>query len=184
MSIERHIYCLEGNWSKNPNSKQSIKPILDVLYYSCGVKYVYRKCNTKAEFLEGLRKFTFKRYSNYTILYIAFHGRKNKILVGNESVTLKEISSVLNGRLEGVIVHFGSCSTLGTTQNNISSFIDSTKCALISGYAKDVDYIASSAFDLIYFELLQRHTKVYKIKDKIFHKYQAFIENLMFVVIA
>ena len=101
MIEEKHIYCLEGNWNKHPNNNQSIKPILELLNNSCQIKYIYRKCNTKEEFLEGLRKFTFKRYSNYTILYIAFHGRKNKVLVGSEHVTLKEISSVLNGRLEG-----------------------------------------------------------------------------------
>ncbi|MFI3306407.1 MAG: DUF6642 family protein [Rikenellaceae bacterium] len=88
MSDSRHIYCLEGNWNRNRNSGQSIKPVLDMLHHSCEVKYIYRKCNTKAEFLEGLRKFTFKRYANYTILYIAFHGRRNKILVGGEIVTV------------------------------------------------------------------------------------------------
>ena len=50
MRKPRYIYCLEGNWNTNPRSKQSIRPILDILYYSAGIRYVYRKCNTKDEF--------------------------------------------------------------------------------------------------------------------------------------
>ena len=55
MRKPRYIYCLEGNWNTNPRSKQSIRPILDILYYSAGIRYVYRKCNTKDEFFEYLQ---------------------------------------------------------------------------------------------------------------------------------
>ena len=102
---------MEGNWNTNPQSKQSIRPILDILYYSAGIRYVYRKCNTKDEFFEYLRQFTFKRYKNYRILYIAFHGRPNGIQIGRDFVTLSEIADVWEGHLSGRIVHFGSCST-------------------------------------------------------------------------
>ena len=40
---EKHIYCLEGNWNKNPRNSQSVKPILELLNTSVGVKYIYRK---------------------------------------------------------------------------------------------------------------------------------------------
>jgi len=154
----KNIYCLEGNWSNHPNSKQSIKPILDLLNTTYKVKYIYKRCLTKNDFLLHLEKFTYKRYKNYPILYLAFHGRKNKILIGNEYITLKEISNVLEGKLAGKFVHFGSCSTLGTSERNISSFISNTKCNFISGYLKDVDYIESTAFELLFFELFQKFT--------------------------
>lgn len=97
---ERFIYCLEGNWNKHPKSNQSIKPILDLLYTFSKVKYIYRKCSTKDEFIKGLQTFTQKRYSNYTVLYIAYHGRKNRIYFGNEYITLKEIANVLEGQIK------------------------------------------------------------------------------------
>ena len=98
---------MEGNWNTNPRSKQSIRPILDILYYSAGIRYVYRKCNTKDEFFEYLRQFIFKRYKNYRILYIAFHGRPNGIQIGRNFVTLSEIADVLEGELASCAVHFG-----------------------------------------------------------------------------
>ena len=140
MRKPRYIYCLEGNWNTNPRSKQSIRPILDILYYSAGIRYVYRKCNTKDEFFEYLRQFTFKRYKNYRILYIAFHGRPNGIQIGRDFVTLSEIADVLEGELAGCAVHFGSCSTMRTKR---------AKADFVSGYRKQVDFIESTAWELI-----------------------------------
>lgn len=76
---ERFIYCLEGNWNRHPKSNQSIKPILDLLYTFSKVKYIYHKCPTKENFIKGLETFTQKRYSNYTVLYIAYHGLGDNI---------------------------------------------------------------------------------------------------------
>ena len=85
-TTQRHIYCLEGNWNKHPHSNQSIKPILDLLLTFSKTKYIYRKCPTKEDFIKGLQAFTQKRYSNYTVLYIAYHGRKNRIYFGKEYI--------------------------------------------------------------------------------------------------
>ena len=177
---EKFIYCLEGNWNKHPKSRQSIKPILDLLYTFSKVKYIYRKCSTKDEFIKGLQIFTQKRYSKYTVLYIAYHGRKNRICFGNEDITLKEIANVLEGNLNGKIVHFGSCLTLNTTEKNITDFITRTGCSLISGYQKNIEYIDSTAFDLLYFETIQHYYSYSKIKTIVSKKYSSLIEMLRF----
>lgn len=57
----RHIYCIEGNWNKHPHSNQSIKPILDLLFTFSKIKYIYKKCITKRDFIKGLQSFTQKR---------------------------------------------------------------------------------------------------------------------------
>ena len=179
----KHIYCLEGNWTKNPRSNQSIKPILELLNTSLGVKYIYRKCNKKDELVEFLRQYTFKRYQNYTILYLAFHGRKNQIWVGKEHITLNEIANVLEGKLTGKIIHFGTCLTLGTTENKITDFINKTECLFISGFKKSIDYIESTAFDLIYLGLLQHYNSYSKIKSKITKSLHTLAETLCFVFV-
>lgn len=179
---EKFIYCLEGNWDKHPQSKQSIKPILELLLTFSKVKYIYKKCVTKEDFIKGLKQFTQKRYSNYTVLYIAYHGRKNRIYFGREYITLKEIAKILEGKLKNKIVHFGSCSTLNTTGKNISDFIKCTKCDFISGYKKDVEYIDSTAFELIYFEALQYYYSLNKVKKIITKKYSTLVENLRFTI--
>ena len=167
-TYKKYIYCLEGNWNKNPKSHQSIKPILDLLRIVSGVKYIYHKCHTKEEFFYRLQQFTTKTYKNYSVLYLAFHGRTNRIEVENQYITLKEIANALEGKLADKIVHFGSCSTLRTSERNISDFITTTKCQFISGYRKDVDFIASTAFELLYFDLLQKYKSVRKIDSEIF----------------
>ncbi|MFZ4454939.1 MAG: DUF6642 family protein [Bacteroidales bacterium] len=182
IGTQKNIYCLEGNWSKQPSSKLSIKPILDLLHTTSKVKYIYNKCQTKNDFLIFLERFTQKRYKNYPILYIAFHGRINTIFIGNEEITLQEISNVLEGKLEGKIVHFGSCSTLKTTNKKISDFIHRTKCNFISGYKKDVDFICSTAFELLFFNVLQNYRDLKAVKRTLKTYHQKTIEGLGFVV--
>lgn len=155
MSKQRHIYCIEGNWNINPRNKQSTRPILDILYHSCNIKYVYYKCNTREEFFEALRRYKFSRYKNYSILYIAFHGKPNGICIGREFVTLAEISEVLSRNLTDFVVHFGSCSTLRTKRLNIDDFLTKTGASMISGYRKQVDFVESTAWEMIWFQSLQ-----------------------------
>jgi hypothetical protein len=181
-SYEKHIYCLEGNWNKNPRSNQSVKPILELLHTTSKTKYIYRKCNTKEDFIQGLIKFTQKRYANYTILYIAFHGRTNRICCGNEYTTLNEIANALEGKLGGKIVHFGSCSTLRTSEFNINDFIIRTGCSFISGYKRNVEYISSTAFELMYLDSLQRYCSYSNLKDYIFRHYSIFIDKFRFSI--
>lgn len=153
---ERNIYCLEGNWNKNPRSHQSVKPMLELLRTFSGIKYIYHKCETKEDFFKRLQQFTKGTYKNYPILYLAFHGRTNRIIVENQYITLKEIATALEGKLADKFVHFGSCSTLRTSEKNIQHFISTTNCQFISGYCKDVDYIHACAFELLYFDFLQK----------------------------
>lgn len=159
MNKQRGIFCIEGQWNTNPRSKQSIRPILDILHHSCGVKYIYRKIHTKADFLETLRQYTFLRYKNYSILYIAFHGQPNGICIGDEFVTLAEISAVLEGCLTDCIVHFGSCSALRTKRLVIEDFLTKTRVSVISGYRKQVDFIESTAEELSFLYQITQSSK-------------------------
>ncbi|MFT4224330.1 DUF6642 family protein [Dysgonomonas sp.] len=164
---ERNIYCLEGNWNKNPRSNQSVKPMLELLRTFSGIKYIYHKCETKEGFFKRLQQFTKGTYKNYTVLYLAFHGKPNRIEVEKGLITLEEIATALEGKLASKIVHFGSCSTLRTSERNIQHFISTTNSQFISGYCKDVDYIDTCAFELLYFDLLQKFTSVGKLHRKL-----------------
>lgn len=179
---QRYIFCLEGNWNKHPHSNQSIRPILDLLFTFSKIKYIYRKCTTKEDFIKGLKSFTQKRYFNYTILYIAYHGRKNRIYFGNEYLTLKDIANVLENKLNGKIVHFGSCSTLNTSETNITNFINRTGCTWVSGYKKDVPYIESSAFELLYFNALITFKTQKAIKTNTINKHPILTDYLKFTI--
>jgi hypothetical protein len=98
------------------------------------------------------------------------------------NITLKEIADVLEGKLKGKIVHFGSCSTLRTSESNITDFINRTECTCISGYKKEVEYIASTAFELLYFEMLQRYCSYSRTKSAIKKNYPTLAESLRFIM--
>ena len=181
-TYEKHIYCLEGNWDKHPRSTKSIRPILELLKTSSKVKYIYHRCLTKEEFLRHLSDFTKLRYSNYSILYFAFHGRSNRIVLGKEEILLSELADVLEGKLNGKIVHFGSCSTLKTSQNNIDDFLNRTSCINISGYKKRVDYVSSTAFELVYFDFLQQFVNIKQVNKKVCLEYKTWSKALEFIM--
>lgn len=183
-TYEKYIYCLEGNWNKNPRSHQSVKPMLELLRTFSGIKYIYHKCNTREEFFYRLEQFTKGYYKNYTVLYLAFHGLTNRILVENQPITLKEIATALESKLADKIVHFGSCSTLRTTEKNIQYFISTTDCQFISGYCKDVNYIEACAFELLYFDLLQKYKHMENKDFNIFnlHIIDAFCKTLKITI--
>jgi len=174
---ERNIYCLEGNWNKNPRSHQSVKPMLELLRTFSGIKYIYHKCETKEDFFKRLQQFIKGTYKNYAVLYLAFHGKPNRIEVEKGFITLKEIATALEGKLASKIVHFGSCSTLRTSEKNIQHFITTTNCQFISGYCKDVDFIDACAFELLYFELLQKYSCIKKIDSLLFKLSPKLIEG-------
>lgn len=165
MSTPKGIFCIEGQWNTSPRSKQSIRPILELLHTSCGIKHIYHKCNTKAEFFEALRKFTFRRYDRYSILYIAFHGKPNGICIGNEFITLDEISNVFSGCLKDFVIHFGSCSTLRVKQLVIDGFLTKTGASMISGYRKQVDFVESTAEEMVWFNKLSNTHQINKLKS-------------------
>jgi len=166
---ERNIYCLEGNWDKDPKIHQSVKPMLELLRTFANINYVYYKCDTKEEFFKRLQQFTKGTYKNYPVLYFAFHGKPNRIEVEKGLITLKEIATALEGKLANKIVHFGSCYTMRTSEKNIQHFITTTNCQFISGYRKKVDYIDACAFELLYFEMLQKFISVGKLHSRLYY---------------
>lgn len=158
--------------------------MLELLRTFSGVKYIYHKCNTKEEFFYRLQQFTKGTYKNYTVLYLAFHGRTNRIIVENQYITLKDIATALEGKLANKIVHFGSCSTLRTSEKNIQNFVTTTNCQFISGYCKNVDYIDACAFELLYFDLLQKYKSVGKIDSELSYQYNMLSNNsLKFILV-
>ena len=176
----RNIFCIEGTWNNRSNGRPSIRPILELLHTFYGVKYIYRKCLSKDDFLNTLHTFTYKYYDNYPILYIAYHGLTNRICVGNDTIALNEIADVLEGKITGKIIHFGSCSTLNTSARNITSFMKRTGCSHLSGYKKDVEYNDSNAFEVLYLHYLQNH--ISGIDGKLKKLHPVLTDRLKFII--
>ena len=105
------IMCLEGEWSADIRSEESVKPLLQTLQRRGEIKYIYRRCGTKSEFEYYLR--LKKYYRDYRIVYLSFHGARGKLkLSPDEVITLAEIADIAHGAFKNKIVYFGSCKTL------------------------------------------------------------------------
>ena len=54
-----------------------------------------------------------KAYSNYGIIYLAFHGEPGLIYVGKrKKLAIEGIAEIIEDKAHDKIIHFGNCSTL------------------------------------------------------------------------
>ena len=156
------IFCLEGQWEPDLRDRTSVKPALVLLESSNEppVRYIHRDVGTVEEFEHYLRKWTQKRYSNYPVLYLSFHGLKEGLLVGDHRrergwVGLDRLGELVQGRCQGRVIHFGSCETLSGRTSRLHSFLETTGAAAICGYRRDVEWMKSTAFEILLLSRMQ-----------------------------
>jgi hypothetical protein len=178
MKGNKNIYCLEGLWNDyNLKDKSSVMPLLEFISKSNSCDFIYHDCATKDELDFFLRKWAQKSLSDkFPILYLACHGEQEKIFLNRKDfVTLNEIAEILKDQCYGKVFYFGSCSTLKIDKRKIQSFLTKTNAIAAIGYQVDVDWMISSACDLLVFEALQDDMLdskgIVKIRDKIFKDY-------------
>lgn len=153
------IFCLEGLWETNLRKPSTVQPILAFLKQNAGISYIYRDCGTQEEFKFYLSKFLQSRYKDYPILYLAFHGEPGKILIsGKTTCSLKDIGELLREKCKGQVVIIGSCSVLDIDKRILKSFLNSTGALAVCGYRNNVDWIRSTAFEMLLLAELQENT--------------------------
>lgn len=169
-SYKKHIYCLEGDWTDNLTIPQTIKSALEFLEVNSGIKFIHKNCVTKEQLSHYLKRYRLKKYQKYSICYLAFHGDPNLIYLGKEKITLDDLADIVEGDLTNKIVHFGSCSTLSINAKLIKRFIRKTNALSVCGYTSDVDFLPSSIFDMLFFEMCQEY-KDMRCVDRDMKKY-------------
>lgn len=159
------IYCLEGIWWPQGKRHDSVEPMLRLLdqFQEYRVPFIYNRARFFESFENDLMDWSKRKYHDYPILYLAFHGEPGVIYVGDlrrkESVvSLDWIAETLEGKCTSRIIHFGSCQTLRIDKRHIRRFLDQTGALAVSGYTNDVDWIYSCGFELIYFANLQNYS--------------------------
>ena len=158
------IFCMETDWWNDFNRSSTVKPILKLLAQGVGVgvPFVHRDVGTRAEFEDYCRRWRQRAGARNPILYLAFHGDRGCIFVGDGRrsdcrVSLDELGGLLGTNLSGRMVHFGSCETLYTDRRNIQRFLKDTGAVAACGYKEAVDWLYSSVFEVLLFETLLRH---------------------------
>lgn len=175
-----NIFCLESFWHPRlDGDRLSVRPLLELLHTSRRTKFIHLTCNTVEELTFNLRQH--RRYRSYGVLYLAFHGRRGRLLLadGNE-VPLEHLTKLARGKLNGCLVHFGSCWT-ALDDDQLYNFLEETGAAVVTGYTKAVDWIDSASMDLLILDWAREYSNAKSLIDKIGDTYAGLTEETGFV---
>ena len=128
------------------------------------VPFIHRDVATRGEFDHYLKQWSQAGFKKYPILYIALHGTEGAVSVGDgraraNVVGLDEIAEVLAGRCKGRIIHFGSCDTIAIHGNTLNAFLRRTSALCISGYGDQLNWLESSALDILWLASFQGYAR-------------------------
>ena len=171
-SSMRGIYCIETVWFGS-DDKTSMRPMLQWLHDAYGTPFLYRDAITPSEFFRYLDVWGEMKCGGagkdeqYPMLILSYHGDADGIYVTDRPdadtedeedsslVQLQAIADFLEGRCRNKVVHFASCSTINVSNTAIDDFLKRTRASAVSGYAKDIDWIWSMAFEILYLQAIQ-----------------------------
>ncbi|MCL6424047.1 hypothetical protein Bequi_11765 [Brachybacterium sp. JHP9] len=143
------IFCLEGEWSDDLQSRLSVRPLLELLESLEIAQSIHRDVATVGDFGYYLDKWQEDRYQNFGILYLAMHGDRETIHLGGDEVTLAELGEALKGLCAGRVIYFGSCSTMKAGDKELMEFAKMTKARAVVGYRRVVDWTEVAPFELV-----------------------------------
>lgn len=179
MGVNRGIFCLEGEWEGLLTDRTSVEPPLRMLENMKGCsKVVHRDVATRDEFDYYLSKWLQKRYADFGLAYLAFHGDRGEINLGRDVVTLDDIAETIEGRAVGRILYFGSCATLAVEDDVLEDFCRRTGARAVVGYTNYVDWLQSAAFDLILIPELLNSRYLKPIFPRLSKDYHYFVHTL------
>jgi hypothetical protein len=165
------IFCLEKEWWGNYKRPTSVEPMLQLLSTADGwrIPYIHRNVATRSEFDYYINQWLLRRHADYPILYLAFHGSEGSILVGDgrvsdANVDFNALRDLIDGRGNGRLIHFGTCATMGVHGNSLRSFVKTTGLSGVCGYKERVDWMDSTAFDLMFLVGLGRAPRVSPVR--------------------
>jgi Family of unknown function (DUF6642) len=153
--MKKGIFCLEGLWSDDLRKRSTVKPILELLDLNSEIPFLHSDCATEEEFKFYLQKWKASEYDRYPILYLAFHGTENGILINDKVFTLDQISNELKGKGKNRVFLLASCNSIKTDLRNLKRFLRETNALAICGYRKVVPWITSTAFELMLLAAMQ-----------------------------
>jgi len=81
--------------------------------------------------------------------------KAGRLVLDGESISLEDLAEILNKRLPNWIVHFGCCGTLSVKEFRIRNFISRTEALMVTGYKRDVDWLAGTVIDLLLLDQIQ-----------------------------
>lgn len=178
------LLCLEGEWdTDDPISRQSVEPTLRLLEWSGLIKLVHRDVNTDHELWHHLTRWCSEEaYGDFYFLYLGFHGAPGEFYVGDIAVGLEQLGQRLEGSCADSIIYLASCGVLKSPDEALKSFCRRTGARGVVGYSEDVEWIESSAFDLLLFGALSEDPSMRKLHKTMLDHYGDLASTLGFRV--
>lgn len=149
------IFCLEGLWDNDLKRKSTVQPILSMLEVNNNVRYIHQDVATVQELEFYLESWKLARYRGYPILYLAFHGDDESLLIGKDVYTLEHLAEILADSCRNSVIFFASCNTLRTDKRNIRKFLRKTQALAVCGYRSRVNWMLAASFELLILSAFQ-----------------------------
>ena len=90
---------------------------------------------------------------------------------------------MLQDSCQDKIIHFGSCKTLDTDSKSIHKFLEHTGALGVCGFETEINFVESSAFDLILIEMFQQYKDIAMLDKNLRKNYRSFVKRLQFKLI-
>lgn len=121
--IATGVFAFEGDWESDLRDPWSIEPVLRTLQVIGELKCIRRNVATVPELGHYLDKRLHKRYADYQVGCFGFHGGPGSLwLGGKRCVSLEDLEARIDGRAQGRIIGFGSCSVMGVGEPRLKAF--------------------------------------------------------------
>jgi hypothetical protein len=182
-SYNKDIFCLEGDWSKNLKQQTGLQAVLMFLKQNRDINYIHRHCGTKENLAYYLKQAQLRKYKNYSIIYIAFHGKPSEILIGKDRVTLDDLADMLGPNCHNKVIHFGTCHTLNTDLRNIKRFLRKTNALCVCGFGKEIPFVEGCVFDILLIDMMQEFRNVGTVLNRIRKYYSSLAKKLEFKLV-
>ena len=184
MSIGRRVdqskgvFCLETDHWYSQKDRTSVEPILRLLERldDYEVPYLHKRVATRRELEHSLEAYFQRTFKTHPLLYLAFHGysrndgRQTGLVLHDGELELDELADLMTGKCAHRIVYFGSCKTMDCDRRRLHSFLRKTGAIAMCGYREGVDWLESTAFDLLFLGKIQHETLRRRDSIEIFNK--------------
>lgn len=171
----KNIVCLESIWDEDLENRTSVRPVLKLISYATGARFIYLTCNTKPELKSNL-KLLWKKKS-YNILLLSLHGAPGHVELADTVVTLESLAWLMGRRFEGWVVHFAGCSTVKIDESRMAKFVALTGVATVLGYKDDVEWMDGTVMDMLLLYCLQYYRNVRSLWKHLKKKYPDLVKK-------
>lgn len=184
----RGMLCLEGEWGEDLTDHRTVQPLVAYVASISDCDYLHRRVQNTAGLLDLVDRWCQdEALTTYGILYIAAHGGAGSVCLGSYSdpetdVTLDQLEGVIDGRGAGGIIYLGACSVV-RQEEDVRHFVSRTGLSAVAGYTADVDFVLSSAVDLIALNALSQYAAAGWARRHIEKQVPHLVERLGFRII-